>query len=358
MSVLSRVRSLYRLRRELKWLIHDERANKHPISWSERVRAWRLGFLSVSYLELEIDKHDPRDYVNDLTRYLKLSRLNAPYADVLHDKFLFAEVFRRHRDVMPETFALLRRGRVMPISERERVDSLDGVFGLLSRRGRLAMKGTRGMAGSDFTVLEDRGEDGVLVSGTLRTREEVRKLVGGRREQILMEYVQQAAYAREIFAESANTIRLFTLVDDETGRPFLARAFHRFGGRGSRMMDNVRQGGVAAIVDPDSGRLGAVVRIAASGRPERIERHPDTGAQITGVQVPHWNETVARMLAIAGDHPYLPYVGWDVVVTDDGFRIIEGNSNSGMLATQYHGPLLADPRVRRFFERRGVLKQA
>jgi hypothetical protein len=120
-------------------------------------------------------------------------------------------------------------------------------------------------------------------------------------------------------------------------------------------MDNFTQGGVAALVDPETGRLQLGIRVLPSGRPEAVERHPDTGAEITGLVVPRWRETVERVLAVARDHPYLPYVGWDVVVTDEGIRILEGNSNSGTDILQVHGPLLADPRIRRFYERRGVL---
>jgi hypothetical protein len=58
---------------------------------------------------------------------------------------------------------------------------------------------------------------------------------------------------------------------------------------------------------------------------------------------------------IGSGAPYLPYVGWDVVVTDDGIRILEGNSNSGLDGIQHYGPLLADPRVRRFYESRGAM---
>jgi D-alanine-D-alanine ligase-like ATP-grasp enzyme len=48
----------------------------------------------------------------------------------------------------------------------------------------------------------------------------------------------------------------------------------------------------------------------------------------------------------------LPRVGWDVVVTDDGFELLELNTHAGVETLQVHRPVLADPRTRRFFERR------
>ena len=351
--MLATVRSIYRKRRHYRWMYREERKNPYPLPLGKRIRAWKMGFLSGSYLFLDLDRHDARDYINDRMRFLRLSFLNGPYAEILHNKLLFGEVFRRHPDIVPETYALVRHQNVWPMSDAEHVDSLEGILELLARKGRLVMKGTRGFGGGDCTILEDR-EGGVAFSGTVLSYQAALQKLGSRREQIITEYVQQAAYAREIYPNSANSIRMLTMVDDETGEPFLARAVHRFGG-GARMVDNVTQGGVAAIVGPDDDRLGIGVQIDDGGHPTYIERHPDTGAQITGVTVPHWGQVVDRILGLAREHPYLPYIGWDVVVTDDGLRILEGNSNSGVLFTQFHGPLLADPRVRRFFERRRVL---
>ena len=337
-------------------MLRDERKSPYPISPRDRMRAWRMGFLSPSYLLYELDRRDrdPSRYVSDRMRYLRLSQLNAPYSAILHDKLLFGEVFRRHRDVLPETLAYVRRGRVTPRNHGVRVDSVDAIFDALSRRGRLVLKGVRGWGGSSTIVMEDRRGE-LLLAGSATTRGAARRSIVARGPQILTEYVEQAAYARNVFPDSANSIRIVTMIDDETQKPFLARAVHRFGGRHTRRMDNFTQGGVAALVDPETGRLQLGIRVLPSGRPEAVERHPDTGAEITGLVVPRWRETVERVLAVARDHPYLPYVGWDVVVTDEGIRILEGNSNSGTDILQVHGPLLADPRIRRFYERRGVL---
>ena len=49
------------------------------------------------------------------------------------------------------------------------------------------------------------------------------------------------------------------------------------------------------------------------------------------------------------------FLGWDVVVTADGIRLLEGNANTGMNVLQVHGPLLSDPRIRRFYESHGGL---
>ncbi len=46
---------------------------------------------------------------------------------------------------------------------------------------------------------------------------------------------------------------------------------------------------------------------------------------------------------------FMKFVGWDVVVTEEGFSVIEGN-NPPSLGIQGWYPFFQDPRIRRFFE--------
>ena len=81
--------------------------------------------------------------------------------------------------------------------------------------------------------------------------------------------------------------------------------------------------------------------------------HPDSGAQVEGMAIPNWEDVTREIVRIATAVPFLPYVGWDFVVTDDGLQVIEGNNYSGM--NVFPVPMLDDPRVVRFFEHHGVL---
>ena len=44
------------------------------------------------------------------------------------------------------------------------------------------------------------------------------------------------------------------------------------------------------------------------------------------------------------------YMGFDVAVTEDSFKILEINSLSGLMAAQCKEPLMKDPKTRRVFE--------
>jgi hypothetical protein len=79
-------------------------------------------------------------------------------------------------------------------------------------------------------------------------------------------------------------------------------------------------------VDLATGRLGP-----ATGDKERWllcwwDVHPVTGAQVTGRQVPHWDEIKAIALKAHNASQGRLLVGWDVAVTPDGPLLLEGNS--------------------------------
>lgn len=357
MQLTALAKDVYRKRQYIRWLIHDERSNRRDISRTERMRAWKAGFLSLTYRMCQIDRFGPKDYVTDRMRYLKTPFLNGAYSVVLDDKLIFNEVFRRHPGLLPETYALLRRDVVLPLTA-DRVASQEDLLRLLERKRRLVIKPTTGGGGGHVVILEPRadGAAGAVWNGEPQTAERLRERLRSSRDRLVMEFVEQAPYAREIHPGSANTIRVLCLWNDDEKAPFVARAVHRFGSPATGVVDNITQGGLDALVDLDTGRLGPGARMTPQGRPEFHDHHPDTGARIEGVQVPRWRETVAALLAVHSKYPELPYVGWDVLMTDDGFKLLEGNNMSGLWMFQVHGPLLAEPRVRRFFERRKVVR--
>ena len=52
---------------------------------------------------------------------------------------------------------------------------------------------------------------------------------------------------------------------------------------------------------------------------------------------------------------FMEYVGWGIIISPTGPVSLEANINSGMNVLQVHGPLLADPRVRAYYAKRGVI---
>lgn len=88
---------------------------------------------------------------------------------------------------------------------------------------------------------------------------------------------------------------------------------------------NLHKGAVGAGVDVSTGRT-----LAGVLGNEIVDEHPDTGAPIAGLYIPHWDfilQSAARSLEVTG----LGYVGVDMVIDKDlGPLILEMNARPGL----------------------------
>ena len=118
---------------------------------------------------------------------------------------------------------------------------------------------------------------------------------------------------------------------------------------------NWSSGGLAVGIDFETGRLGAGVRKASVDLSrKRFQSHPDTGAPIEGVVIPRFHEMCADVLRVTRRFPRR-YVGWDILMTPEGWTYLEANHVPGLSLFQVHRPLLLDPRLRTFYAREGLL---
>ena len=168
--------------------------------------------------------------------------------------------------------------------------------------------------------------------------------------------VPQAESQAALNPDATNTLRLLTMPDITRGKePFIAVAVQRIGTSLSNHVANWTQGGLSAKIDIETGRLSQAGQLPDGHHPVWHSVHPDTGAQIEGVEVPFWEETKKLVLEGANRLNFMEYIGWDLIVSPTGPVILEANINSGMNVLQVHGPLMADQRVRSYFEKRGVV---
>jgi predicted ATP-grasp superfamily ATP-dependent carboligase len=80
-----------------------------------------------------------------------------------------------------------------------------------------------------------------------------------------------------------------------------------------------------------------------------VSIHPDSKKQIAGVFIPNWSDTINRVLSVMGRLSFLKYVGIDLVINENGFKIIEMNFLTSLSALQIEEGLLKDERLKRFF---------
>ncbi len=351
-EAVGHVKWAQRILRELRG-VHTQAEPSPDQTWRRKLWCLRRGFLPMSYDLYTLGENDPGEYLSDRQREMTWV-LNWPYAGILDDKLGFDHTLKQLGAPTPKTRALVIKGRLRPMDGGRSVVVTDWWREHLDRLGRLVLKPIWGAKGNGISIVEGFGA-GCRVNGQKMAWHELEARLSRMDRYLVSDYAQQAFYAQEIFPGSANSIRILTM-HDEDGVPFIAAATHRFGSNGSsRPVDNWSAGGLSAGVDLESGELSAGVTSLEFSRMERHDHHPDTGTPIKGNTVANWDVIRAGIVEVAGKVPFLPYIGWDVVATDSGYLIIEGNKQSDVNLLQVHRPLLRDPRVRAFYERERIL---
>ncbi len=145
--------------------------------------------------------------------------------------------------------------------------------------------------------------------------QKVKSMGAGLLEELLVQHPDMA----RLCPTSVNTVRIATLLGDK--QEGVVYAFLRIGN--GKVMDNVDQGGMAARVDLSTGRL---LTVAADKAGNVFEKHPMTGTPIVGFTVPYFKEAMDMCLEAMHKIPQVRFVAWDVAITADGPKFIEGNS--------------------------------
>ena len=232
----------------------------------------------------------------------------------------------------PEVVAENVNGRLIYYAEPHDFDAL------LEARGELVIKPRGGKKGGGVRIVRPGDADRLPGNGEFASAK-----------------VVQHAYSAAIYPASVNTVRVLTAWDYDASDFFVAGASHRFGTASSSCVDNWSAGGVSSGIDIETGRLGPAMRAPAfDHRRTWLTRHPDTGAQIEGVEVARFHQMARELIEVCRGFP-VSLVGWDVVITPDAWTILESNRRPGFIGLQMFKPLLADPRTRSFFQREGMI---
>ncbi|WP_129114475.1 sugar-transfer associated ATP-grasp domain-containing protein [Halegenticoccus tardaugens] len=367
----------------------------YPMSRRRRLWLWRHGFQSRTDAFYDFDAHDPDRYLSDL-QVQRTALINGRWKAVFENKLVFhwlMGAFPSHRSTV---YGLLADGKLVPVdapaasgrtaasalsapisggtvgeTAKTRVEatSTDAMGALdateatdasawfddhLAPGDRFVLKPVFGGFGNDVHICS-KTNDGYVLDGERTTAAEFDAFVAGLDDYLVSEFARQAAYADAFYPETPNTLRIMTMWDVDREEPFVPIATQRIGTSKSAPLDNWSQGAVMSEIDVETGELGPAATKPAYGT-DWHPTHPETGAQIEGVTIPGWEEIRDGMLEIAAGFDRTPYAGWDVVVTGEGeFTIIEGNNKPSIQAMQTYRPLLADPRVRRFYEHYDVI---
>ena len=229
------------------------------------------------------------------------------------------------------------------------------ILSLLEDFGQLVLKHTHSSIGDGFHLVEYSGGEFYLDKQKTK-KENLLHFVEGLNEYLIQEYIHQADYSERIYPASVNTIRFQCVWDEESKSFFVARSFHRFGSNG-QIVDNVGAGnGLLVYIDTETGVLKNEGVERREGKKKYFCNqgpvcHPDSGVRLDGFKIPNYLKIKEEVIKISNRISFLRWIGWDVVVTEDGFRIIEANSLTTLDTIQQRSGFLADDRIRKVLKR-------
>ncbi len=200
---------------------------------------------------------------------------------------------------------------------------------------RLCFKLLEGWGGKGFQVVDILEENGNILLSPLdymndsealkiSVSDYVNNFLGYSKEisYLLEKYFIQHPLLNSINPSSVNTIRMWVV--NRLGEPEtrVIGAFLRVGRAGS-LVDNMDRGGFFCNVDLDTGILDAGEQ--RFDKKTHFDKHPDTGSQIKGRQIPYWEEVKNMGCKALSIFPGINFAGIDMAVSDEGPVVIEMN---------------------------------
>jgi hypothetical protein len=295
----------------------------------EKRRAHRHGFYSYRIRQYGITEKNYRDFLSDY-EYKRLRPLNGKYQKWLWDKISTYYVMEPFRDCFPAYYF-----RVEPEEGGNRIYAFDGegnkaddILACLREKGKMAAKPAIGSHGSGFYPLSwDQETDRPCIDGQPCSAEEFQRFIAGLdRSYLLSEFVEMHDDLKRIYDKVACSIRV--MVIDQGRGPEVQHAYFRIGSGGTGNTDNLATGGIVARVNVDTGEFyGAEMLMEHEFRP--CDVHPDTGTPLTGT-LPHWEQVRRDVCRVMAYLTPMEYLGFDIVITGDGFRILEINTHQDL----------------------------
>jgi hypothetical protein len=185
-------------------------------------------------------------------------------------------------------------------------------------------RGGRGAERWDYAGngLYRRASGEILPAGQLLDRLRARS---GFRAYLVQERARNHPAMRDLSNGALNTVRMISCLN-EHDEPELIGAVLRMAVGDNVTVDNVHAGAIAAGVELAEGRLGQATYMGVDTALSWVDHHPDTGAQITGRILPMWNELCDLVHRAHSAFDDWVVIGWDVAITAEGPRLVEGNS--------------------------------
>ena len=306
----------------------------------QKIWCWRHGFQSFRIQQYGLTKENYKNFLSDY-QYHWLNRINNGYQIWINDKTTTRYVMEPYKQFLAKYYYdIIKMNGKTCIKALQDIPegfeaSFDGIFKLLRQEKLLALKPSAGTHGDGFYRME-YADGKYLINGKEMTEDEIVAMISGFKSiYVITEYLFMHHELKKIYPNSVNTIRV-AVVNQSAYEPKIMQTYMRIGSSKSGFTDNVGYGGICAKIDTATGRYYCAEQLR-NHKFTPCPKHPDTGVEIEGI-VPNWDYMCEGVLNICRFMPELEYLGFDIAITDDGFKIIEINIHQDLHKVAEHSP--------------------
>ena len=261
----------------------------------------------------DLKDEEKHSFVGNREKELLCSLLN--HLDSNHDAW---KIFMDKWQTYERFRAYFKREAILITKPEDR----DAFAAFCRRHGSVMVKVTDSSQGRGIYRVDDAGDL------DKRFDEIEENILRKGKNAIVEERITQSAVMSSFNESSVNTLRIVTFTMDQ--EPIIMFSFLRAGRKGA-VVDNGGAGGLFIAVNEENGTC---ISEGSDEAGHRYEKHPDSGVDFIGFQIPEWDKAVALAKELACVVPEQRYVGWDLAYTDSGWVMIEGNSWSQFVGKQ------------------------
>ena len=257
-----------------------------------------------------------------LWRFLRTYLASPDTLKALSDKVLFAERCRQHDIPAVPAIGLARAGRYQPL-DREGT-------GLPARS--LFVKPLQGAGGRDAERWQyDGGTYRDADGRALTSAQLIGRLEKLSRDQpyVVRPWLENHPDLLDLCCGVLSTARVLT-IRNESGGFEATHAVFKMARDPRVLVDNASKGAIASKVDMATGELDRATDLGLRRDSRWWDRHPVTGAPITGRKLPAWDRTLATAVKAHEAFPDQVVIGWDIALLETGPALVEGNKGPGI----------------------------
>jgi len=348
----------------VKKLSDDEAA--FPVSDEEKKWALSKGFYPGRIELYGLNEENYKDYLPDYN-YFMIHPINSWAKIWINDKLSLKYTLNSNgcENSMPKYYLYVDNDgnyNYLMDDEKSIVKDKDYIFNLLKHLGTLAMKPNSGTSGGrGFMKMEYKNGE-IFANNKLITCEEFESTVAELRNYIVTEYAYQHRELAEIWPDSECTLRVIMVkvpegkYDSKEWKCIVSYA--RFGTSVSGGASNLSSGGIGVGFDFNTGQFydfGIRYKRFCPDGEWKCKKHPDTGVEWKNTGLPNWTIVKDGLEQICNHISTLDYLGFDVIITENGFKLCEINTHPAADYEQVMcGPIMKKEGAIKFFKQKGL----